>query len=677
MPASLASWQERVLAVLGSGHEVRSTHVPQMADADLIALGTAAGAVRRGIDRMLAVVAAEQATRSRSAVGRSGAGLARRQGRGDERGLVAGQTGGSAAEAGRLIDMGEALAAADAAVDGTHVGGRVGPEERVGRQGGAGHDGGMVPDGGVASEGDAAPEGGMDAPSPGDEAVARPLVFPHVAAAVREGRLGVEAATAITRMLSRVASRCADEERSRSEQDLVVAATHMRLERLHQLINRHEARLDAAHLEELAEARRARRFLRLGENADGMIRLTGQLDPENGAPLVAAMEAMVNQNFRARKRAQDAVKAGHTVTVDDRTPEQVRADAIGAFARHINGCDVEVLPRAGVTVVVRMDYNDLASLAEAPATGGSRGLRGSRGLGGPRGLRGTRGAYGPRGGVQVDGLSTAPSAGELRRLLARAQIIPQVLGDRSDVLDQGRRRRHFTEAQKTALVARDGGCAMCGAPPSWCDAHHIEHWARGGASDLANGVLLCVRCHHDLHRDGWFVDASATEVWFTPPASIDPARRRRPGGRRLFDSLAFGDEALGGPPQSSDDAMPCLARRAPSVSCPVPAESRTTAADTEPVAAVARGREKAASATAPVSGAVPAGEAEMGPAEQHLAAWRAECRPTPRRYGVHLVAFGSHCRLRPDRARAASHSRRGPPDITMRRRSATGVSETA
>ncbi|MGC8001611.1 DUF222 domain-containing protein, partial [Salmonella enterica] len=67
--------------------------------------------------------------------------------------------------------------------------------------------------------------------------------------------------------------------------------------------------MDRQHLEELAQSRRERRFLRIGETQDGMVRVNGQLDPENGAPLVALLQAMVNQNFRLRKRMKEAAKA--------------------------------------------------------------------------------------------------------------------------------------------------------------------------------------------------------------------------------------------------------------------------------------------------------------------------------------------------------------------------------
>ncbi|WP_371327678.1 HNH endonuclease signature motif containing protein [Demequina sp. NBRC 110053] len=100
---------------------------------------------------------------------------------------------------------------------------------------------------------------------------------------------------------------------------------------------------------------------------------------------------------------------------------------------------------------------------------------------------------------------------------------------------------------------------MCGAPPSWCDAHHIVHWSAGGATDLDNAVMLCVRCHHDVHRAGWDIHASAQDVWFTPPAEVDPKRRRRPGGRRLFDTYPLEPEPSvesGDPPELSPLSSP-------------------------------------------------------------------------------------------------------------------------
>jgi hypothetical protein len=55
-------------------------------------------------------------------------------------------------------------------------------------------------------------------------------------------------------------------------------------------------------------------------------------------------------------------------------------------------------------------------------------------------------------------------------------------------------------------------------------------WAHGGRTDLSNGVMLCTRCHHDVHRQGWEIIVHGNRVDFIPPATIDPDRRPQPGG---------------------------------------------------------------------------------------------------------------------------------------------------
>jgi len=125
-------------------------------------------------------------------------------------------------------------------------------------------------------------------------------------------------------------------------------------------------------------------------------------------------------------------------------------------------------------------------------------------------------------------------------MAADARIIPCVLGGDSEILDFGRTRRLFSPAQKLALTERDGGCAGCGLPPSMTQVHHLKWWTRDtGPTDLHNGILLCVRCHHRIHNDGWdiHIDGPGTtaRTWFIPPTHIDPTRTPRLGGRARYD----------------------------------------------------------------------------------------------------------------------------------------------
>jgi hypothetical protein len=117
------------------------------------------------------------------------------------------------------------------------------------------------------------------------------------------------------------------------------------------------------------------------------------------------------------------------------------------------------------------------------------------------------------------------SAGEARRLACGAGIVPIVLGGNSEVLDQGRRRRLHTPAQRRALSVHHDSCAAegCERPFAWCEIHHPLAWSDGGETSLANGVPLCGHHHRRAHDERYYVRHLASgEVRF----------RRRPVRRR-------------------------------------------------------------------------------------------------------------------------------------------------
>jgi len=123
------------------------------------------------------------------------------------------------------------------------------------------------------------------------------------------------------------------------------------------------------------------------------------------------------------------------------------------------------------------------------------------------------------------------SAAAVRRLACDAEILPFVLGSRSQILDVGRASRLVTVAIWLALVLRDRHCAFpgCTRRPIACDAHHIVHWVEGGPTCLDNLVLLC-RTHHTMvHSTPWEVRLSSDDrrPEFLPPPRLDPQRRPR------------------------------------------------------------------------------------------------------------------------------------------------------
>jgi Domain of unknown function (DUF222) len=319
--------------------------------------------------------------------------------------------------------------------------------------------------------------------------------YPAVAEAALAGVLSVEAAGLITSGLETIADRVPGEKLHEVERRLVGKAVNLAAREVRSLVAGAVARADLRGHEEREKRQYAERFLAWKEDHTGMVTFTGKLDAVTAAPIRTVIEQIVTHDFRARR---DGDREHEDPTSrDQRTVGQMRADALFRVCRHALGC--KETDRSGIrtTIIVRMNLSDLNT---------------GTGLG------------------SIDGTNQPVSVGQLRRLAGDAGIIPEVLGGDSEVLDLGRRVRIFTPAQRLALVERDGGCAKCHAPPEHCEAHHIHWWEQGGLTDLTNGVMLCTRCHHDIHRQGWEISVQSGRVDFIPPPHIDPLQRARPGG---------------------------------------------------------------------------------------------------------------------------------------------------
>ena len=72
--------------------------------------------------------------------------------------------------------------------------------------------------------------------------------------------------------------------------------------------------------------------------------------------------------------------------------------------------------------------------------------------------------------------------------------------DVKGVVEEIMNKRFFTRKQKLALFWEvDGKCSECHKPlgDGW-QAHHVEEWHKGGATDVLNGKALCQDCHRKL-----------------------------------------------------------------------------------------------------------------------------------------------------------------------------------
>jgi hypothetical protein len=102
----------------------------------------------------------------------------------------------------------------------------------------------------------------------------------------------------------------------------------------------------------------------------------------------------------------------------------------------------------------------------------------------------------------------------LRRLTCDASLVWITENADGEPLDVGRKTRTIPPAIRRALNARDPGCCFPGCTSTrWLDAHHVQHWADGGATKLSNLVSLC-RVHHRLVHEGDIrVEAIAGGGW--------------------------------------------------------------------------------------------------------------------------------------------------------------------
>jgi hypothetical protein len=291
----------------------------------------------------------------------------------------------------------------------------------------------------------------------------------QVAEALAAGRCSLAQAQVIVRSLEELPDRVGREVVESAEATLVGYAAQFRPSQLRRL-GRRILDIVAPEVAETEEARRlnheegaAREKTRLTLRplGDGTTRLTGRLPDAAASRLRTYLEAFSSP--RQHTAAQ--------VSPADRLPYPRRFGA--AFCSLLEHLDPAKLPHHGGDATTVIVTTTLAQLRADLAAAGI---------------------------LDADG-QTALSAGEVRRLACTAQILPAVLGGKSEILDLGRAQRLFSPAQRKAMRLRDRRCRAegCTIPATWCEAHHLKPWALGGRTDLADGLLLCGHHHHRAH----------------------------------------------------------------------------------------------------------------------------------------------------------------------------------
>jgi len=171
-----------------------------------------------------------------------------------------------------------------------------------------------------------------------------------------------------------------------------------------------------------------------------------------------------------------------------------------------------------------MDLLRAGALASAPAVFGARqpGVR----LVAVKDAAGPRDAFGRLQGIaHLEDGGAALAGPVLDRALCDAAAVVVTVDGCGNPLDVGREQRLFTAKQRLALAARDGGCAWsgCDRPPSYCEAHHIDHWHDDhGRTDVDRGILLCRFHHLLLHNAGWKISREGRGPFLLHPPGGGP-----------------------------------------------------------------------------------------------------------------------------------------------------------
>jgi hypothetical protein len=234
------------------------------------------------------------------------------------------------------------------------------------------------------------------------------------------------------------AQRLAPEQFTRDESRLVAQAASTAPQRLPQVLGEWRRQADPAGAEADTARRFAQRALYLSPSWSGMVHLDGDLDPEGGSLVLAALRSLSEP---ASPDPQDT-----------RSPQQCRADALVEICRrHLDGSHPHHTRRPHLTLTISR---------QALETG--------------------------TGVVDLEGGPVAVEA--VRRLACDATVTTVTLDEHGRPVAAHPARRVVPPALRRALHQRDRGCTHpgCDIPARWCDAHHITHWAQGGPTTLAN-----------------------------------------------------------------------------------------------------------------------------------------------------------------------------------------------
>ncbi|SEO76263.1 protein of unknown function [Trujillonella endophytica] len=262
-------------------------------------------------------------------------------------------------------------------------------------------------------------------------------------------------------------------------------------------------RIDAA----LATVATCQPFAKLGEAVE---RYLAQLDPDGPEP-----DPAVEREFTMTTHADGSVSGRFHLDAVGGAKVKAAIEPIAATSR-----------TAGDDRTRRQRYGDaLVQLSDLALAGGELPVLRTRKpqIGAIVGLDALVDPDVGRAAGQLD-VGALLSAARARWLACDSDVARIVLGPDGVLRDLGREHRVVDRHLRRAVDLRDNGCVFtgCTAPPWWCEAHHLLHWAFGGKTELENLASLCERHHAKVHH-GYRIERLPDGTW----------RTRRPDGTQI------------------------------------------------------------------------------------------------------------------------------------------------
>jgi hypothetical protein len=247
-----------------------------------------------------------------------------------------------------------------------------------------------------------------------------------------------------------------------------------------------------------AERARRRDFTAGRQGVDGMVPVTGRLDPQLWAtlePIFAKLAAPGMCNPDDDVPCTSGTPSQAQIDGDQRSLGQRQHDALTVIGRNVLSSG-ELGQHHGLpaTIIVSTTLQDLESAAGSAVTAGG---------------------------------SLLPMA-ELIRLAAHAHHYLVVFDEHtSEVLYCGRAKRIAPAAHRIVLLSRDRGCTKpgCTVPGYGTQVHHTNGWKNNGQTNIDEEVLAC-GADNRLAETGWTTRIRHGIAEWIPPPPLDTGQPR-------------------------------------------------------------------------------------------------------------------------------------------------------